>query len=95
MNSQCLDFFQFALVIDRTSALSETSRTEFSAILYRKVRPKFGRTELSINHYSNDIYTLILIDISYNPSVGYKLYLNQNGITLILVPILFFFIVAN
>ena len=32
------------LVIDRTSALSETSRTEFSAILCQKVRPKFGRT---------------------------------------------------
>ena len=35
------------VVIDRTSASSETSRTEFSAILCQKVRPKFGRTELS------------------------------------------------
>ena len=31
-------------MVDRTSALSETSRTEFSAILWQKVRPKFGRT---------------------------------------------------
>ena len=42
-------------MIDRTTALSETSQTEFSAILCRKVRPNFGRTEPAINHYSNDI----------------------------------------
>ena len=40
------------LVIDQTRASSETSRTEFSAVFCRKVRPKFGRTELPNNPYS-------------------------------------------
>ena len=31
-------------MVDRTSALSETSRTEFLAILCQKIRPKFSRT---------------------------------------------------
>ena len=40
------------LVIDRTLALSETNRTEFSAILCQKLLRKFGRTELSVDPYS-------------------------------------------
>ena len=40
------------IVVDRTSALSETSRTEFSAILCQKVRPKFGQSKLLVTHYS-------------------------------------------
>ena len=47
--------FLMNLATGRTSALSETSRTKFLAILCRKVRPKFGRTELPIVHYSNVI----------------------------------------
>ena len=52
------------LVVDQACALSETSRTEFWAILCQKVRPNFGRTELGqslifLHLYDAKIFMLI------------------------------------
>ena len=52
MNALVYVDINLGVVIDRTLALSETNRTELSAILCQKLLQKFGRTELSVDPYS-------------------------------------------